>query len=91
MAQQNGKVPGTFVSNQELKDLGELLTTMRTYIVSHEARLEALEEFANEVWKALYPQPEAETDGTEEAPTEEAATLSLVEPVDESSDDSSEG
>lgn len=76
MAQKsNGKVPGTYVSQQELSDLGELLQTFRTYIVSHEARLEALEEFANEVWQALNPEPDKP-----EAVTE-----------DESSDDSEEG
>lgn len=85
------KVPGTYVSDSEAKQLALLLQTFREYIVSHEARLEAMEEWANEVWKMLNPQPEAEAGGTEEAPAEEAATLSLVEGVDESSDDSSEG
>ncbi len=47
MAKQNGKVPGgtsgTFVSDKDLNDLNELLSTYRDYILSHEARLEIIE------------------------------------------------
>lgn len=68
MAKQNGKVPGIYVSESELNDLGELLTTLRDYIISHEARLEAIEEYINELIKSQLPEvPEDESpDDSEE-------------------------
>ena len=58
MSNRNGKVPGTYVSQGELNELGKLLTTMREYIVSHEARIELIEGWINEYMEAHAPSPD---------------------------------
>lgn len=89
MANRNGKVPGTYVSQGELNELGKLLTTMREYLVSHEARLELIEGWINEYMEMHAPQIDeslqVETDGVEETSSEEAFENEggLVEPAND--------
>jgi hypothetical protein len=68
VAKQNGSVPGTFVSQGELNDLGKMLTTLRDYIVSHEARIELIEGWILEYHKNYTEAPveEVEANGAEE-------------------------
>lgn len=68
MSKNNGKVPGTYVSEKELNELGQLLASFREYILSHEARLELIENWIGE-YHAHYGQatePEMEADGSAE-------------------------
>ena len=96
----NGKVPGTFVSQDELNDLGKLLHTLRDYIVSHEARIELIEGWINEYMEAHAPvseaPEEAETSGITlaQAPASEeeiAAFLGEGGVASEPTDDPEEG
>lgn len=88
-------VPGTYVRDEEAKQLGLLLQTFREYIVSHEARLDAIEEYLHEQIAAQVALAQEIAEGTPETPTEEATEAEVIEfPVrdsDESSDDSEEG
>jgi hypothetical protein len=72
VAKQNGSVPGTFVSQGELNDLGKMLTTLRDYIVSHEARIELIEGWILEYHKNYTEAPveEVEANGTSETEVE---------------------
>ena len=89
----NGKVPGTYVSQDELNDLGKLLHTLRDYIVSHEARIELIEGWINEYMEAHAPvspdAPEAEADGIESPALE--AFLAEGGVASELADDPEEG
>jgi hypothetical protein len=92
MAKQNGRIPGTFVSQDELNDLGKLLTTLRDYVVSHEARLELIEGWITEyhaMQTSQTPVEEAKADGTEEAEIEALENEGGL--IVESTDDSEEG
>lgn len=103
MAKQNGRVPGTYVSEKDLHDLSELLGTFKDYILSHEARLELLEAWVANFMEAntIPAESETETDGTEEAEGSEDAKQVLYSATDdetwdaieahESSDDPTEG
>src|SRR5256885_1071905 len=73
VAKQNGRVPGTFVSQDELNDLGKLLTTLRDYVVSHEARIELIEGWINEYHASHTAFPETSEEGVIDAAVEEAA------------------
>jgi len=95
MANSN-KVPGTYISDKETRELVQLLTTFREYIVSHEARIEAIEEFINESIKAQIALAQEEADGTTEAegaflPEDYDGPLGLTVVPDESTDDPEEG
>jgi hypothetical protein len=79
------------VSQGELNDLGKMLTTLRDYIVSHEARIELIEGWILEYHKNYTetPEPEAEADGTSEAEIEALENEGGL--VIESTDDPEEG
>lgn len=88
------RVPGTYVSDKDTRELVQLLTTFREYIVSHEARLEAIEEFLNEQIKAQIALAQEIEEGTEEAETTDESEIAAAENEGlavESTDDSSEG
>lgn len=67
MSKNNGKVPGTYVSEKELNELGALLASFRDYIVSHEARLELIE-----AWIGEFHKHNSDTPEDSESPAEEA-------------------
>lgn len=94
MASKHNPVPGTYVSDKDTRELVQLLTTFREYIVSHEARLEAIEEFLNEQIKAQIALAQEIEGGAEEAEGEDAEVVELfpdAEVADEPTDDPSEG
>lgn len=87
-ANKNGKVPGTFVSDKEMNELGQLLASFRDYILSHEARLELIEAWINEYMQQTGTLPQEETDGfiaPEDSAVTDAESEGLaIEPTDDS-------
>ena len=78
MANKNGKIPGIYVSEKELSDLGAMLTSFRDYILSHEARIELIEGCIKE-YHAHYSQgTESEKDKSR---AEDAAIAEALEAI----------
>lgn len=55
------------ISEEEMTSLGEFLSTVQAYILNHEARLDALEEFVTEWLKAQGMNADAQATVAEDA------------------------